>query len=271
MEQGRRWRFLEDNPALVQPNWLPPEDEAPELAELRAEHVRLITLRADKARAAFELKRKSDAEAQARDDALREAYLEGADATAGLPDFTVYEDDLTEAGREYEAATDALQTFTQRATKQLAELAPDLITKLDARIAEEAEPLRRQALDLMARADAIEMNARRMRNWLSRADGGANVHLGHYPYNGLPAPDPERGGGMTISELWDATHDDMGGITEPDGLPPEGLRIREPGVTYEYAVPYDTDKPDNPDDLVTEVGSDAITDEEREAITRAIH
>jgi hypothetical protein len=130
--------------------------------------------------------------------------------------------------------------------QQMASFAPGIVAKLNERVEQEAEPLRQQALELLAKADLIGRNAKRMGSWLRRVDGTS--HLGQYPYEQLPAPDPERGGELTIAELHAATHFDPGAITDPDGKPPEGFVHEEPGLTYSYVDAggaFGTDDPEN--------------------------
>src|SRR4051794_4224475 len=106
----RRWRYLEDNPATMNPGWIPPAAECPELAELRAEHERLLAGSHEALKALSELKGRAESEKERRGDALLGAILAGGSATeTEFPEPAVTEEQLAEALQRAEVARDALQ------------------------------------------------------------------------------------------------------------------------------------------------------------------
>jgi hypothetical protein len=185
----KRWLLLENEPALLRADWLPPEEEAPELAELRKEHVRLLALRQkvwDEASANVE---KFKAEDDARAEELRLAYREGREPNLG--DGTPPEErrEVTEAGvARIEAVTDALVEFLTEAIKEVRDRQHELYEKLNAKVAE-AVALRAEAQRLLAEADAAVGNTHRMRSWLDRTTGNATIKW-HLSWGETSAPAP---------------------------------------------------------------------------------
>jgi hypothetical protein len=185
-ELERRWAFLEDNPAVEQPGWLPPAEECPELADLREQHEHVLATFADARRAVGDLHRRAEAEAAAQTDALKDAILAGKGAdTVELPEVTVAEGDVAEAIRRAQVARDALQQFARQAVETMRERATTIHAGLDERL-READAKREQARKLLAEADRVGAEPKRMRNWIDRATGDSA--LGLYAYADMPAP-----------------------------------------------------------------------------------
>jgi hypothetical protein len=185
----KRWLLLENNTALSDPGWLPPPEAWPELAELRAEHERLLTVARQEAGKLSKLrKQQEDAEA-ARGEAMKAAFLAGndPDAEKNRKAQTRLELDIAEARLRVEAATDALVAFLTEAIAEVERRAPEFYATLDSRRAE-AEVKRKAAQRLLEEADAVVGEADRMRGWLDRESGKSA--LGHYPYEQMPVPDP---------------------------------------------------------------------------------
>lgn len=102
------WILLENNPALLQRGWLPPEKLCPELAGLRAEHQRLLTVVREETAAAHAIKKQFEAEDAERGERLSQAFRGNGDPG---PDDRQPEEqrstELADATLRVEAATDA--------------------------------------------------------------------------------------------------------------------------------------------------------------------
>ena len=187
MDANTREKFWTDNLALKSADWLPPADVWPELAELRAEHERLLAVVSQEGRAAWEIEKRYEEEDAARDEALREAFRTGKDAGADTREAeeerrTALADALLAAG----AAQDALIAFLREAMAEIQEKAPAWYELLESRRAE-AQAKREEAERLVAEANRLVSEATRLRNWLDRETGVSA--LGHYPFAqmGIPA------------------------------------------------------------------------------------
>jgi hypothetical protein len=197
------WRLLEDHPALSKPDWLPPGAEWPELAELRAEHERLLTARAEAWTAAGEVVGVFNREDEARDEALRQSFRTGkAPEEVDLTPPEEREAQRLEAVRAWEMATDVLCEFLRGAIRELAERSSTLYAELELE-AEDAELKKAEAARLLAEADRQVREVWRKSAWLDRGSGRST--LGHYPFAEIPlVPVPEAldleqisAGGMT--------------------------------------------------------------------------
>lgn len=229
MEDQRRHQFLEDNRAVQEAGWLPPAAEVPELADLRADHDRLLDAVAGARREAFELRLKRGGELEAQRAGQEAAFL--GHAPEPVPTATVTEEEVDQARVRADAARDALQTFAQQAIATIREQEPALVDKLDATVAE-AEAKREEALAIIAAAEAMEASTRRLRAWLGRATGRSV--LGQYAYEQMEAPDGDGGanGGVTVAELYAAQTPPIGfteqlddapfGTDDPDNLDSDG-------------------------------------------------
>jgi hypothetical protein len=226
VEEYERWQFLFLNPAVVAPCWLPPAAEVPDLADLRAEHERLLAARRDAAEESRALRSQYEAELESRRAAHERAFLGEADVP--VPAMTVNQEALDTAEARAAAAQDALQTFIRSAIRMINEREPDLVGGLD-KIAADAERKRRKAQTLLAEADALEASTGKLRLWLDRATG--RNHLGHLAWDELDAPRPRQE--MTVAELYSHTTpafavtelQDIGGAAfgtdDPDNLDPD--------------------------------------------------
>ena len=222
MEDATRHRILVDNPALKEPGWLPPADEVPELAHLRAEHNRLIDAAAETYSEYSALCRRRDAELEARRAAQERGFLGGE--RVPVPEVTISDAALAETAERALVARDALQTFTQTAIEEVRERDPSLLIGLDETM-RAAQAKRAEAEQIMAEADAMEAGTRRLHDWLGRTVG-RNV-LGHLAYEQLVAPGPSRAERMTVAELHAAMYPPVGfadlddetyGTDDPDNL-----------------------------------------------------
>lgn len=183
-------RVLEDNPALLKPNWLPPADDWPELAELRAEHERLLTARAEAWAAAQEVVGRHRAEDEARGEAMKVAVRENREPEeVVLTPPEQREAERSEALQRWEATTEALVEFLQTATSEIERRSPEFYAKLDEE-ASAADDLRQEAQRLLAEAEQVVAGVQRKRLWLDRGSGRST--LGHYPYEEMAIPPPPR-------------------------------------------------------------------------------
>lgn len=184
-EQERRWRFLEDSPAVVLPGWLPPADDCPALADLRAAHERVLAGVAEASRVAIDLQNKQDDELEAVRAAEEEALFSGK--LGKVPDVTVSDAEILEAKERAQAARDGLQRFVQHAIERVREREPEIMEGL-AEARQQATSKRAEAEKLLAEADALEQTPKRIELWLARYNGTS--HLGPFPYSETVAPTP---------------------------------------------------------------------------------
>ena len=225
-----RWRFLFENNVLRRPGWLPAAEEVRELADLRAEHERLLAVVGEQDAEQLKLERRRDAELEARR-AAQEATFLGKSTGAKPPKATVTDKALAEAQAKSDAAYDALQTFAKRAVKEITRLTPDLRAGL-AEIVSQAEVKRAEARALQAEADQLEGSTNKLRNWLARFDGSSA--LGLISWSGLAVPMPKSP--QTIEEVFGASDPfrQMADRTKPDE-----------GEPYTGSSAFGTDDPNN--------------------------
>jgi hypothetical protein len=209
----RRYRFLEDNPGVVRQGWLPPASEVPELADLRADHDRLLDAVAQTGREVAALNRQRAEEVEVRRAAQERSFL-GGEGTEELPALTVTDGEVAEAMIRAEAAKDALQSFVQIAVARVTEREPQLVGQLD-EVARAAAVKRAEAERMLAEAQELELSTRKLGNWLARTTGRSA--LGHFQQR-------------TVSDLHAAANPATGfedisgafGTSGPDDLDPDG-------------------------------------------------
>jgi hypothetical protein len=184
----RRWRFLEDNPATTNPGWFPSAVDCPELAELRAKHERLLLGFHEALKALGDLKSRAESEKERQGKSLLDAILAGGSpTTTPLPEPSVTEEELAEAGQRAEVARDALQTFAEDAVQSVRAQAGAIRAGLAGRFGE-ADAKRDEARRLLAEAERLSAEPMRLQHWLDRATG-ASV-LGLYPFEQMEVPVP---------------------------------------------------------------------------------
>jgi hypothetical protein len=212
MQGIRSWRFLEDNPAVCDPGWLPPEEDCGELADLRPEHHRLLAARADALNTLGEVRRQHREQQEARGQALTDALLTGKREPAPAK-TKVTEQDIEQAQLRFEAASDALEKFCRNAVTTVVERSPTIAANLTER-QRQAERTRAEARRLLAEADRLAAEPTRLRDWVARATGEST--LGLYPFDaiGLPVRPPvpqlvEELAGLRPGEVIDVGGDDI--------------------------------------------------------------
>jgi hypothetical protein len=181
----KQWLLLENNPALLRHDFFPPPDVWPELAPLRAEHERLLTVASSERHAYAEAQRKHEAEDAARGTELTAAFLAGGiPGDDARPSEETRTDELADARLRAESAYDALTAFLGEALAEIQARAADWYEQLEPRHAE-AQAKRDEAARLLAEADAQVAEVRRFSSWLDRESGRSA--LGHHPYSDMPA------------------------------------------------------------------------------------
>ena len=175
-------------PGLTQPNWLPPADAWPELAECRAEHERLLGIVASEQSAVSALERRFADEDKNHSASLRDAFLGGDEPAQKATSPEDRAAQLAGARARATAATDALVASLENTLAEIAEKAPEWYDLLVSRRAD-ADAKREQARRLVAEADAVAAEIGRMRFWLDR-ESGRSV-LGHFPYAEMALPPAE--------------------------------------------------------------------------------
>lgn len=184
----RRWPVLEDNPVLTNRGWLPPAEECPELADLRAEHERLLAARAEALETVSALIRQQEDEEQTRGRAMTDAMLAGESEPKNIKP-KVTDEDLKEARLRFEATSDALQEFAKSALANVREQAPKLYAGLTDRN-REAEAKRLEARELLAEADRLAASPKRLRDWVDRCTGESPLGLVVFESLALPVRQP---------------------------------------------------------------------------------
>lgn len=182
-EERRRWRFLEDFPAVSLPGWLPPAADCPELGDLRAEHERILAEGIEASHAAAELRRKHEAELEAVRAAHEQAFLSGTNVK--VPKVTVTDTQLAQASAQVMAARDALQKFAIGAIETVRERESEVLAAHQ-EAHHQARIKRAEARVLIAEANRLEETPRRIGLWMDRICNRSN--LGHFPYDQLEAP-----------------------------------------------------------------------------------
>jgi hypothetical protein len=177
-------RVITRSRAFVDPGWMPGAEDAPELADLSADHVRLLTAMNDALAQVGEARAALDGAANTRADALRDAFATGKD-TSKLklrePDGT----DLEAAIELYEAAAEALEIFIVRANEEVFTRAPVIEERLAHQLMA-AEEKRAEARALLAEAERMAGEPQRLHNWLARFTGESK--LGPYAFAQMPLP-----------------------------------------------------------------------------------
>jgi hypothetical protein len=226
------------SPAFLDPGWLPPEGECPELADLRQEHTRLLKACADALDQVAEARQDLEQAKLARQSILRKAIASG-ERPEQIKPVRVQTSKLHEATQMFEAASDVLEEFVANAQKQIRERAPQIHASLAEHFVK-ADEKRKEAGRLLAEADRLEAAPKRMTNWLDRYTG-QNV-LGPIAFEsmGMPMREP-------VPQMF----------REIANLPPQPVTLSQDYV--EHAA--------NPD--IEDVGDDAITPEEMEAMKHA--
>jgi hypothetical protein len=151
---------------FVEPGWLPPNDECPELAGLREEHERLLRVMSEKLSALNDLMRAVDDVEKQRFDAVRDAILAGdkeADVEFDVPSA----DEITRARNDYDAATEALDVWVRGTLRTIANAAQAVESRLAERLAA-AEAKRAEAVRLLEDATQLAARPMRLQAWFDR-------------------------------------------------------------------------------------------------------
>jgi hypothetical protein len=183
----KRWFFLEEERALVRPDWLPTPEEWPAFAEYQQEHVRLLDLQAEAARECGDLRRAFEEEEAKRSEALTAAFLSGGEAAAA--DTTPPKEQeaaLREATLRLEAVNDALVTFLKATVAAINERADEFYAEIQQELVA-AKDKQAEAQRLLAEADALERGTKRRHFWLDRTTFRSSIK-DHYPFGQMEIP-----------------------------------------------------------------------------------
>jgi hypothetical protein len=180
-----------DEPAFSREDWLPERAEWPELAELRERHVALLRTRQALAHERADLRRRFEAEDEARKTALQDAYAAGEQAPT-LPEKGTATEEREAARQEINdrlaSANAAFKEFIDEAVETIRERAPDWMADLDTKAAA-AESKRQEAARLLAEAEAAESQFSSLRRWVERtARDRTGMHIGYTVLNAPSRP-----------------------------------------------------------------------------------
>lgn len=189
MADNRNGQFLEEERALVRPDWLPSPEEWPVFAEFQQEHVRLLGLQADALRAHSDLRRGFEEEEAKRSHALTSAILSGGEAEAAeRTPPEAQEAAMREAWLRVEAVNDALVSFLEVTVAAIKERAAEFYGQIQEELTT-AKEKQAEAQRLLAEADALERGTKRRHLWLDRTTGRSSIK-DHYPYGLMDVPPP---------------------------------------------------------------------------------
>jgi hypothetical protein len=181
--------ILEPPPAIFDPDWFPPF--VGPLDDLRRAHVALLNRRKVASAALAAVRERHEAEDQARDAALREAALTGAEVKAEaftLPN--VRRDELAEVERSARAINLAIVDFANEAVASIEASFAEQMQTLD--VVEAA--VERDIAEAMARLREAESQRGvtfRLREWIDRTGRRANqASFLHLAFARIPAPPP---------------------------------------------------------------------------------
>jgi hypothetical protein len=165
---NRSSQFLQEERALVRPDWLPSPEVWPAFAEYQREHVRLLGVQAKALAAYGDLRRDFEQEEAERSNTLTSAILSGDEAAAPpLAPPQEQEAALKEAWLHVEAANDALVLFLEATVAAIKERAAEFYGELQEDLAA-AKEKQAEAQRLLAEANAVEHATRRRYLWLER-------------------------------------------------------------------------------------------------------
>lgn len=191
--RGFRWKSA---PAVWDPEWIPPADQHPwpELAEMRATHVRLRAAASQASDAIAAADRAVEALRDQRQATLKDSYRDGTEPEVAEDEYEFRRDaeDAAASARERASAvTEALVEFLDEATAVIAERRPEWLGDLDA-IESERQSAVEAAKRALAEAEADLGTTRRLRHWVDRTGGVAATLLPeHIPYAAIPVPAPQ--------------------------------------------------------------------------------
>lgn len=181
---------LENAPAVLKDNWLPPDTGIAELDELRDD---LMRIRAESSAQSSEVARIAEQIESTRkrnETALRDAYLTGGDPAEAAESVEALEEDLEAGETRSRAASQALLMQINRTVGVIVEKREQWIAELhagDAQVAEEAAALEGQLREIRSRMGGY----RKLEIWLDRTGGDAAVlPQEHFPYGDIPDPEP---------------------------------------------------------------------------------
>jgi hypothetical protein len=177
-------RLLSASAVYVSDGWLPPEETCEALADLKAEHLRLLDATRSALQELADARRSVDVAAEARSEALQAAILAGRDAASVKADEPDVEA-IAELERVYLASAAALEQFVNETRAEVVEREPEIREQLAEDLAD-ADELRRQARELLAEADALAAKPEKMSNWLDRF--GSRDYMGPLAYEDMPDP-----------------------------------------------------------------------------------
>jgi hypothetical protein len=171
---------------ILDPEWMPPDDQHswPELAELRADHVRLIEARreATGARSAIEDElRTLDAD---RREAIKDSYLDDEQQ----PDPKVYAtarrklvDRLAEAETQSRAALQAFGEHYEHSLFVISERCEGWLGDLDALASQREQRISEVEAELARLRREHEHSDHNLRHWVARTGGHASSNMGRGP------------------------------------------------------------------------------------------
>ena len=172
--------------AYVDPGWLPPESECAELAELRSQHLRLLGVVNDAGAKLNALHDEAKSVEARKAEATRDAILAGDDP-AKVKVSGPSEVALADARRTFQAATAALEQFVGTAVQEIGASASTIETNIKTRL-RVADEKRYEARRLLAEAEQLAAEPKRLRDWLSRYTGKSVLGPVAFSLIDLPLP-----------------------------------------------------------------------------------
>jgi hypothetical protein len=177
-------RLISDSAVWVDEAWLPSERSCKELADLKAEHLRLLVATHGALQALGVARRDAALVVEQRSEALTAAILAGEDPNKvkfAEPDTAA----VDSAEQLYLSTANALERFVEEARAEILGRASDIRQRMAEQLARAAE-LRAEAQRTLAEAEAMEADPQRMNNWLDRYTGESP--LGPLAFERMPEP-----------------------------------------------------------------------------------
>jgi hypothetical protein len=224
-------------PAVLDEGWVPDVGDWPELAGLRADHVRLRQLSRNAASVVRAIEERHEAEDEARQAAMREAFAAG-DESAVPPPPSAEERaaELREANERGKAAYAALMDHCETIIATLSERGEEWTGDLDRSDRELDDEIRAAEAKLRALQRRVGASAR-LRHWIERTRGatGPLVAAELIAYTTIPTPSAEAGSQRWIEERMRRDF----ARSHPAVMPPEPVIV---------TVPADDDEADTDDE-----------------------
>jgi hypothetical protein len=192
---------MEVGPAVWLPGWLPDIDAFPELVEARSEYKRLHEQWSAAGGRRQVLEARLEVATEAHKAALRDAYLQGADAPKPKHDVDKLTAELAEAREHGQAAGEAYLAHINSVIGLVIEHGHEWqeeITTFQENVDAEVQALLAQALTLRT----TRSNFFRLSHWIERTVRGGELPMEHFPYSEIQAPPADEAEEAALAQVF---------------------------------------------------------------------